>query len=95
MSRTDSPALPRWSMSRAAVVIRWSRRLGRVEAVGRLVQEQDIRIPQQGSGQPEALARAEREPAHPPARGASQSSLARTSSTRLSGKPLAVVMTRS
>jgi hypothetical protein len=44
----------------------------RVEAVGRLVQDQDVGVAQQGGGQAEALAHPEREAPDPPAGGRGQ-----------------------
>jgi len=47
-----------------------------VEAVGRLVQDQHLGVAEQGGGQAETLAHAEREPADPPAGGVGQADLA-------------------
>ena len=46
-----------------------------VEAVGRLVEDQDLGVAEQGGGQPEALAHAEREAADPAAAGGGQPGL--------------------
>jgi len=43
-----------------------------VEAVGRLVEDQDLGVAEQGPGQPEPLAHAEREAADPSATGGGQ-----------------------
>ena len=51
------------------------RHAGRVEPVGRFVEQQHWRVAEQGPGQAEALAHAQRVAAHPPVRGLGQAHL--------------------
>ena len=67
---------------------------GRVEAVGRLVKQQHLRVAQQGGGQAQALPHAQGELADPPPRGRGQVDLAEHLVHPASGTPPAAARTR-
>ena len=66
-----------------------------VEAVGGLVQDEDVGVAEEGGGEPEPLPHAQREAADAPTGGAGHSpTSARTSSTRWSARPAVAARTR-